>query len=121
MLQEIGHKKTYVYVKQVFKDLEVDRSKQQHIEAIRTLDDVPNVDHAPAVVLYVVEIEAANLSNPPTTSRVSGEDVQDINHNDLKSVLLAKEVEAKYIKKGDKLRKELKQLDLNNHLWHLKL
>jgi hypothetical protein len=72
------------------------------------------------IVPDVVEIEAADLSEPPTISRINGENVQDVNHNDLKSVLLAKEVEVKYVRKGDKLRKELEQLNLNNYLWHLK-
>jgi hypothetical protein len=77
------------------------------VEAIGTSGDTPDLDHAPMVVLDVVEIEAADLSEPLATSRVSREDVQDVNHNDLKLVLLAKEVEAKYIRKADKLRKEM--------------
>jgi hypothetical protein len=91
------------------------------VEAIGTSGHAPNINHALVVVPDVVEIEAVDLSKPPTTSRVNEEDVQDVNHNDLKSVLLGKEVEAKYVRKGDKLRKELEQLDLNDHLWHLEL
>jgi hypothetical protein len=111
---------TCVYVKRVSKDLEADRSKRRLVEAIGTSGVAPDVDHAPAIVPDVVEIEAADLSEPPTISRINGENVQDVNHNDLKSVLLAKEVEVKYVRKGDKLRKELEQLNLNNYLWHLK-
>ena len=94
------------------------------MEAIGTSGDIPDVDHIPTIISDIVEIEATNLSRPPTTSRVNREDVQDINYNDLKSILLVKEVEAKYVRKGDsldKLRKEFEQLDLNNHLWYLKL
>jgi hypothetical protein len=93
------------------------------MEAIGISSDAPNVDHIPAIISDIVEIEVTNLSEPPATSRINGGDVHDVNHNDLKSVLLVKEVEVKYVKKGDnldKLRKELEQLDLNNHLWHLK-
>jgi hypothetical protein len=45
------------------------------MEAIGTFGDAPNVDHAPVVVPDIVEIEVADLSKPPATSRVNGEDV----------------------------------------------
>lgn len=87
--------------------MEADQCKLRCEEAIGTFGDRPDLDHAPAVVPDVVEIEVADLFEPLATSRISGEDVQDVNHNDLKLDLLAKEVDAKYIMKADKLRKEM--------------
>ena len=66
---------TYIYVKWVSKYLEANQSKWRRVEAIGTSGHAPDVNHALAVVLDIVEIEAVDLSKPPTTSRANEEDV----------------------------------------------
>jgi hypothetical protein len=63
----------------------------------------------------------SNITYPLASSRISSTaDVNELPECPLKSTLISKEAMDRYSKGEEKLRKELKQISLEDHEWHVR-
>ena len=109
-----------IYVVKITEDGNADRRKRRRVERASTSPEDIQFQETTEAISTLVEFPPLPDNEALPESRVSVPDIADSFSHNMKSVLLPKEVEAKYLTKAEKMKKELVQIDLQDHVWHLK-